>query len=162
MTTSKASQLSITEMEKRQLEIDEGYQKTYKKKYWQRCLKRVNRRLAMGLGFEHLIQEGGSTSLVETLPSPRLLPTHLAFSLFPNSMASGACRFVYICRNPKDAFVSLWHFFNKLRSLKQVPPLSLEDALDSFSKGVSFCGPFWDHVLGIGKPVWSHPTRFCS
>ncbi|OMO56214.1 hypothetical protein CCACVL1_26694 [Corchorus capsularis] len=114
-----------------------------------------------GLGFERLIQEGGSTSLVETLPSPRLLPTHLAFSLFPDSMASGsgACRFVYICRNPKDAFVSLWHFFNKLRRLKQVPQLSLEDAFDSFSKGVSFLGPFWDHVLGYWKASLESPNK---
>ncbi|OMO72981.1 hypothetical protein COLO4_27322 [Corchorus olitorius] len=98
---------------------------------------------------------------IETLPSPRVCPSHLALSLFPNSMAaaSSPCRFVYICRNPKDTFVSMWHFMNKLRRLKQVPPLSLEDALDSFSKGVSFCGPYWDHVLGYWKASLESPNN---
>ncbi|MBA0761047.1 hypothetical protein Gotri_023747 [Gossypium trilobum] len=39
---------------------------------------------------------------------------------------TSACRSVYICRDPKDVFVSKWHFTNKLRP-KELPPLSLEE-----------------------------------
>ncbi|MBA0608477.1 hypothetical protein Godav_020693 [Gossypium davidsonii] len=68
------------------------------------------------------------------------------------------CRFVYICRDPKDVLVSKWHFANKLRP-KGVPPLSLEEAFDLFSKGVSHYGPFWDHVLGYWKASLESPKK---
>ncbi|MBA0608473.1 hypothetical protein Godav_020690 [Gossypium davidsonii] len=68
------------------------------------------------------------------------------------------CRFVYICRDPKDVLVSKWHFSNKLRP-KEVPPLSLEEAFDLFCKGVSHYGPFWDHVLGYWKASVESPKK---
>ncbi|MBA0608476.1 hypothetical protein Godav_020692, partial [Gossypium davidsonii] len=46
---------------------------------------------------------------------------------------TSACHFVYICRDPKDVFVSKWHFANKLRP-KELPPLSLEETFDLFCK----------------------------
>ncbi|KAG8497325.1 hypothetical protein CXB51_008524 [Gossypium anomalum] len=72
--------------------------------------------------FEAFIHKGGSTSFVDGIPSPRLLSTHLPYSLFPTRMTddTSACRFVYICRDPKDVFVSKWHFANKLRP-KELP-----------------------------------------
>ncbi|OMO72989.1 hypothetical protein COLO4_27330 [Corchorus olitorius] len=105
--------------------------------------------------FEEYIKEGGSTSFIESLPSPRFLSSHLLFSLFPNSMTSSAssCRFVYVCRDPKDAFVSMWHFMNKLRARQELPPLPIEHAFELFRKGVSIYGPIWDHVWGFGKLV---------
>ena len=74
------------------------------------------------------------------------------------SQDASACRFVYICRDPKDVFVSKWHFFNRLRP-KELPPLSLEEALDLFCKGVSQYGPFWDHVLGYWKASLESPKK---
>ncbi|OMO73032.1 hypothetical protein COLO4_27321 [Corchorus olitorius] len=112
---------------------------------------------------EGLIHEGGSASFLESLPSPRFLSSHLPFSLFPNSMTSSssasACRFVYISRNPKDVFVSMWHFMNKLRAREGLPPLSLDDAFDLFRNGVSLYGPFWDHVLGFWKASLESPNK---
>ncbi|XVF17327.1 hypothetical protein REPUB_Repub10bG0111000 [Reevesia pubescens] len=115
------------------------------------------------LFLEAYIHAGGSTSFLEGLPSPRFLSTHLPYSLFPKSITSqdasgSACRFVYIWRDPKDAFVSLWHFSNKLRP-KEVLPLSLEEAFDLFCKGVSHYGPFWDHVLGYWKASLESPKK---
>ncbi|OMP01651.1 hypothetical protein COLO4_11694 [Corchorus olitorius] len=114
------------------------------------------------LFFEGYIQEGGSTSFIESLPSPRFLSSHIPFSLFPNSMTSSsasACRFVYICRDPKDAFVSMWHFMNKLRARLELPPLPIEDAFELFHIGVSLNGPFWDHVLGFWKASLESPNK---
>ncbi|OMP01654.1 hypothetical protein COLO4_11697 [Corchorus olitorius] len=106
---------------------------------------------------------GGSTSFIETLPStPRFLSSHLPFSFFPNSMVSpscSACRFVYICRDPKDAFVSMWHFMNKLRARQELPPLPIEHAFGLFRRGVSLYGPFWDHVLGFWKASLESPNK---
>ncbi|GJN16055.1 hypothetical protein PR202_gb03005 [Eleusine coracana subsp. coracana] len=46
--------------------------------------------------------------------APRLVGTHLPYSLLPahatTGEAAGGCRIVYICRDPKDTLVSLWHF----------------------------------------------------
>ncbi|MBA0643511.1 hypothetical protein Goklo_027798 [Gossypium klotzschianum] len=52
--------------------------------------------------------DDGSTSFIEGLSSPRLLSTHLPYSLLPKRMTDdgSACRFIYICRNPIDVFVS--------------------------------------------------------
>ncbi|OMO72991.1 hypothetical protein COLO4_27332 [Corchorus olitorius] len=113
------------------------------------------------LFFEKYIQQGGSTSFIESLPSPRFLQSHLPFSFLPNSMAaaSSSCRFVYICRDPKDAFVSMWHFMNKLRARQELPPLPIEQAFDLFCTGVSLFGPFWDHVLGYWKASLESPNK---
>ncbi|KAK8716476.1 hypothetical protein V6N13_043783 [Hibiscus sabdariffa] len=106
------------------------------------------------------IHGDGSTSFIDGFPSPRLLSTHLPHSLFPKRMTddSSACRFVYICRDPKDVFVSKWHFANKLKP-KEVPPLTLEEAFDMFCKGASYYGPSWDHVLGYWKASLESPKK---
>lgn len=81
-----------------------------------------------------------------TMPSPRLLHTHLPFTVLPNSIKASNCKIVYIARNPKDTFVSLWHFFNSIFRPNQ-DPFPLERALDCFCTGVQQYGPFFDHVL---------------
>ncbi|OMO72982.1 hypothetical protein COLO4_27323 [Corchorus olitorius] len=109
--------------------------------------------------FEMLIHEGGSTSSIESLPSPRFLATHIPFPLIPKSMTSSSSgRFVYICREPKDVFVSMWHFMNKLRA-KELAPLSLEEAFDFFCRGVTFAGSYWDHVLGFWEASLESPNK---
>ncbi|GFY85670.1 sulfotransferase 12 [Actinidia rufa] len=45
---------------------------------------------------------------VESLPSPRLLATHISYTSLPMSVLGSGCRIVYICRNPKDVLVSMW------------------------------------------------------
>ncbi|XWS29578.1 hypothetical protein CRYUN_Cryun24cG0040900 [Craigia yunnanensis] len=100
--------------------------------------------------FKAYIHQGGSTSFIVELSSPRFLSTHLPYSLFPKSMTSHdalTCHSVYICRDLKDVFVSKWHFMNRLRP-KELPPLSLEEAFDLSCKGVSHYRLFWDHILG--------------
>ena len=48
--------------------------------------------------------------------SPRVLATHLPYSLLPSSVISeerSGCRIVYIFRDPKDSLVSYWMFTRK-------------------------------------------------
>uniref|UniRef100_A0A1U7X6M3 Sulfotransferase n=1 Tax=Nicotiana sylvestris TaxID=4096 RepID=A0A1U7X6M3_NICSY len=52
-------------------------------------------------------------SLLDTeLP---LLATHLPYPLLPPSILESDCKIIYICREPKDTFVSLWHFSQRSR-----------------------------------------------
>ncbi|KAA8541078.1 hypothetical protein F0562_025041 [Nyssa sinensis] len=97
---------------------------------------------------------------IENMPSPRLFACHIPYTSLPESIISSGCRIVYICRNPKDVFTSLWHFSCKVRtSINDLPPLSLDDTFDLFCKGVSPFGPFWDHVLGYWKASLQWPNR---
>ncbi|PKI55293.1 cytosolic sulfotransferase 15-like [Punica granatum] len=48
---------------------------------------------------------------LEVLPSPRLLCTHVPYSMLPETARGhDGCRIVHMWRNPKDALVSFWHF----------------------------------------------------
>uniref|UniRef100_A0A0E0QL66 Sulfotransferase n=1 Tax=Oryza rufipogon TaxID=4529 RepID=A0A0E0QL66_ORYRU len=50
---------------------------------------------------------------LDAIPSPRLLGTHMQHHLLPPRVDELGCRIVYLCREPKDVIVSLWHFINK-------------------------------------------------
>ncbi|KAJ1269934.1 hypothetical protein BS78_06G016000 [Paspalum vaginatum] len=91
----------------------------------------------------------GDLDYIETIPSPRLLSTHLPLSLLPPSLSTIGCRIVYLCREPKDAFVSRWHFDNKMS--KGNYPINLDEAFAMFCEGCSPFGPFWDHYLQYWK-----------
>ncbi|KAL6850283.1 hypothetical protein ACP4OV_020910 [Aristida adscensionis] len=96
----------------------------------------------------------GDLRYVETLPSPRLLSTHMPHSVLPNSVTERGCRIVYICRNPKDTFISWWHFQNKL-----LGPTDLDLAFSMFCEGFSPAGPFWDHCLEYWKQSIVRPDK---
>ncbi|KAL5708470.1 hydroxyjasmonate sulfotransferase [Ranunculus cassubicifolius] len=73
---------------------------------------------------------------------PRIFGTHVHYPLLPNSIKDSDCKIVYLCRNPRDNFISLWQFMNKL-----------------YCRGVSLSGPFWDHVLGFWKASLENPKK---
>ncbi|KAG2646667.1 hypothetical protein PVAP13_2KG228100 [Panicum virgatum] len=61
---------------------------------------------------EMLFADGSAGSRkMGALPSPRLMATHMHHAILPASISNNPdCKIVYICRNPKDMLVSLWHF----------------------------------------------------
>ncbi|KAF5201770.1 Cytosolic sulfotransferase [Thalictrum thalictroides] len=83
---------------------------------------------------------------ISTLPSPRIFHTHLPYNSLPDSIKISNCKIVYIARDAKDTFVSLWHFLNTVRTQEQ-GPFPIEEAFESFCNGVQFFGPSLDHVL---------------
>ncbi|MED6120199.1 hypothetical protein PIB30_018790 [Stylosanthes scabra] len=95
---------------------------------------------------------------LSTIPSPRLFSTHLPYVSLSKSVLDTDCKIVYLCRNPKDTFISLWHFTNKLK-MEGTCANSLEDSFEKFCNGVSLCGPFWDHVLGYWKKSLEEPKK---
>lgn len=53
---------------------------------------------------------------LDTLPSPRILKTHLPHRRIPKSENKEMqCKYVYVARNPKDVAVSYFHFTDYLR-----------------------------------------------
>ncbi|KAL3501538.1 hypothetical protein ACH5RR_035987 [Cinchona calisaya] len=88
----------------------------------------------------------------------RLYSTHFSYVSLPNSAKSSACKLIYICRDPKDAFISLWHFSNKRRT-PEMGTISLEEAFELFCRGVSLGGPFWDHVVGYWQESLKAPDK---
>ncbi|KMT11839.1 hypothetical protein BVRB_5g105350 [Beta vulgaris subsp. vulgaris] len=87
-----------------------------------------------------------------------LVAAHIPYPLLPESIKSSSCPIIYVCCNPNDVFVSLWHFANKLRP-KELQPLNIEEAFDLFCKGVSPFGSYWDHVLGFWKASIEMPNK---
>ncbi|KAL6613769.1 hypothetical protein ACP70R_036039 [Stipagrostis hirtigluma subsp. patula] len=92
----------------------------------------------------------------ETLSSPRILAAHMPVSLLPESILACGCRLVYMCRDPKDVFVSWWHFDNRIRRGKEI---DLEDAFNMFCEGVSSFGPLWDHCLEYWRESTKRPEK---
>ncbi|KAL6644547.1 hypothetical protein ACP70R_016155 [Stipagrostis hirtigluma subsp. patula] len=93
---------------------------------------------------------------LEALPSPRLLSTHLSCALLPPNTSMLGCRVVYLCREPKDVFVSTWHYINKVR---QDFYIEIDRAFEFFCEGVSFYGPIWEHYLGYWKQSMTEPNK---
>lgn len=93
------------------------------------------------------------------LPSPRLIATHVTFQALPESLkVDSSCRVVYICRNPFDTFMSVWHFILKIRP-QELGPFSFEEAFDMYCKGIVGFGPYWEHMLGYWKESLENPEK---
>ncbi|KAF5184134.1 Sulfotransferase [Thalictrum thalictroides] len=93
--------------------------------------------------------------------TPRLFATHLQYTLLPESIKTCKCKIIYLCRNPRDTFVSTWHFVHKMKSKLdpswQFP--SLEESFDQFCEGVSKFGPFWEQILQYWKLSNERPEK---
>jgi len=52
-----------------------------------------------------------SKPVIDLLPSPRLMSTHLPYDAIPKGKDDNTtCKYIYIARNPKDAAVSIFYF----------------------------------------------------
>jgi len=84
-----------------------------------------------------------SFNLVENLPRPRFVKTHLHYSLLPDALKNETSpKMIYVARNPKDACTSFYHHSCLLDGYSG----SLEDFVDSFTSDNVFCAPFWTHL----------------
>ncbi|KAJ1291802.1 hypothetical protein BS78_02G344700 [Paspalum vaginatum] len=99
---------------------------------------------------------GGEHAKLDLLPSPRLMNTHLPYTLLPEPVArgGGGCRVAYVCRDPKDMVVSLWHFLRRSK-----PDLSFADMFEPVCDGTAAAGPVWDHVLSYWRASVARPDR---
>ncbi|KAF8084232.1 hypothetical protein N665_0728s0018 [Sinapis alba] len=87
-----------------------------------------------------------------------LFSTHIPHGLLPESISKAGCKMVYIWRDPKDTFVSMWNFFQKERS-DNGPLNTLEESFDMFCQGHSLYGPYLDHVMSYWKAYQETPDK---
>ncbi|XVF54471.1 hypothetical protein PTKIN_Ptkin05aG0183000 [Pterospermum kingtungense] len=104
------------------------------------------------------IEDYSLTSSYQYAENP-LLASHIPYSSLPRTIFDSGCKIVYICRDPKDAFVSMHHFFATMLMSKHMEPIPLEKSFELFCKGLSMFGPYWDHVLGYWRASLDHPDR---
>ncbi|XP_071687404.1 cytosolic sulfotransferase 13-like [Rutidosis leptorrhynchoides] len=90
--------------------------------------------------------------------SPRIFGTHTPYTSLPRSIIDSGCRIIYMCRNPKDVLVSLFHFSDKVRE-QSGDLMKINDAFELFSKGVMPYGPYWDHVKEYNSASLERPTK---
>ncbi|XP_073504859.1 sulfotransferase 1B1-like [Phyllobates terribilis] len=87
--------------------------------------------------------------LLDSLPSPRVIKTHLPVSLFPKSLWENNCKIIYVARNPKDVAVSFYHF-DKMNQLHPEPG-TWEEYVEKFIQGNVGYGQWGVHV----KEFWA-------
>lgn len=92
---------------------------------------------------------------LSSLPSPRLFMTHIPSQSLPNSVATSGCKVVYLCRDPKDCFVSLWHFWNRFM------PWDIDEAHRQFCDGARSLGRSGSISSATGGSTSRSRTR-CS
>ncbi|CAH8334826.1 unnamed protein product [Eruca vesicaria subsp. sativa] len=87
-----------------------------------------------------------------------LFSTHIPYELLPESVVRSGCKLVYIWRDPKDTFISMWTFLHKAKT--ELGPVSnLEESFDMFCRGLSWYGHYLDHVLGYWKSYQENPDK---
>ncbi|CAA7028685.1 unnamed protein product [Microthlaspi erraticum] len=95
---------------------------------------------------------------VQTDKGNTLFSSHLPHNLLPESISKSGCKIVYIWRDPKDTFISLWNFIQK-QMIDYGPINSLEESFDMFCRGLSAYGPCLDHVLSYWKAYQDNPAQ---
>lgn len=77
---------------------------------------------------------------VRKMPRPNAIKSHLPVELMP---WSSEAKYIYVARNPKDCFVSI--FLNRQLFLKEK---SMDAAFQEFISGDMIWGDYFDHVSG--------------
>ncbi|XP_027528816.1 sulfotransferase family cytosolic 1B member 1-like [Neopelma chrysocephalum] len=98
------------------------------------------------------------TDLLTTMPSPRVVKTHLPADVLPKSFWENRCKMIYVGRNAKDVAVSYYHFdlMNKL----QPHPGTWAQYLEEFMAGRVAYGSWYNHVKGYWERRKDHPILY--
>lgn len=78
---------------------------------------------------------------INTLPSPRIIKTHLSYEAIPKgTVKNSTCKYIYIARNPKDVALSNLRFYTSL------------------AKDTGFNAPweFYVKLFAHGKTTYNH------
>ncbi|NWV24228.1 ST1B1 Sulfotransferase, partial [Origma solitaria] len=93
----------------------------------------------------------GRTDLLATMPSPRVVKTHLPAHILPKSFWENHCKMIYVGRNAKDVAISFYHFdlMNKL----QPHPGTWAQYLEEFMAGRGGTGQSVGNPAGDCHPL---------
>ncbi|KAK4727093.1 hypothetical protein R3W88_032010 [Solanum pinnatisectum] len=113
---------------------------------------------------EHTLYIDGRVPNFLTFTSPRLLATHVPFASLPKSVQDSKTKLVYLCRNPRDTFISMWHFANNL-IVHHKDTNSIEEMFYLFCEGAILYGPILGMSLfhrGRNSGVVDEILQMCS
>lgn len=88
--------------------------------------------------------EMAGSETVETRPKPSSIKTHLPFEMIP---FSGAAKYIYVARNPKDACVSFYHHHKTFAEGYQFQDGTMDVFFEEFIKGRVDYGDYFDHLI---------------
>ncbi|XP_077989068.1 sulfotransferase 1A1-like [Glandiceps talaboti] len=95
-------------------------------------------------------QQPATYKMVDQMPSPRLIRTHLPYHLMPKQWFEKKPKTLYVARNPKDTAVSGWHFTKINHFFKTYETFS--DFFPKYLEGDVIYGSWFDHNL----KWWEH------
>ncbi|KFQ26158.1 Sulfotransferase family cytosolic 1B member 1, partial [Mesitornis unicolor] len=98
------------------------------------------------------------TELLATMPSPRLVKTHLPAHILPKSFWTNGCKMIYVGRNAKDVAVSFYHF--DLMNKFEPHPGTWARYLEEFMAGRVAYGSWYDHVKEYWERRKDHPILY--
>ncbi|KAG2461959.1 ST1A1 Sulfotransferase, partial [Polypterus senegalus] len=96
--------------------------------------------------------------LLNKMPRPRIIKTHLPFHLVPRSIWENKCKVIYVARNAKDNAVSYYHFDRMNKT--QPDPGTWDQYITKFIKGEVAWGPWSDHVKGYWAEKKTHQILY--
>ncbi|XP_067418763.1 sulfotransferase 6B1-like [Emydura macquarii macquarii] len=86
---------------------------------------------------------------MKNLPSPRIFITHLHCDDIPKAVFETKAKILVVFRNPKDAAVSYYHFYNKNPGLPNIS--SWDEFFQKFMCGEVCWSSYFDHALAWNK-----------
>jgi hypothetical protein len=93
--------------------------------------------------FPHLEEVG--KEVIQQLPTPHLIKTHLPYQLTPYHRQA---KYLYIMRNPFDCVVSFYHHTRGFIKHYDFADGTFDEFFDCFIKGEVDFGDYFDHLLG--------------
>ncbi|KAJ8309367.1 hypothetical protein KUTeg_014241 [Tegillarca granosa] len=87
----------------------------------------------------------------DSIPSPRILNSHLLFHQLPEDLIKQKCKIVFIDRDPKDVAVSFYHHHKKLKNYEYEG--KWENYLYMFLEGKVDFGSWFDYTLQWSKVI---------
>ncbi|XP_071955664.1 sulfotransferase 1C2-like [Antedon mediterranea] len=100
------------------------------------------------LDMQELDSDVGPHEVADSLPSPRLIKTHLPKQHMPEQMLTNKAKVVYVGRNAKDNAVSLFHFTNAISFMRTY---EWDDFFNDFCNDKAHSGSWFE----VNKYWWS-------
>ncbi|XP_037826772.1 sulfotransferase family cytosolic 1B member 1-like [Lucilia sericata] len=86
--------------------------------------------------------------LIEKLPSPRLIKSHLPANLLPLQIWEKKQKIIYVARNVKDVIVSSYHF---VKNLQMWHGANFHEYVEDFLNNDIIYTHFWSHIVDFWK-----------
>ncbi|XP_058029311.1 amine sulfotransferase-like [Ahaetulla prasina] len=91
---------------------------------------------------------------ITQMPSPRVIISHLPYYLVPKKLRAKKGKVIYVYRNPKDIFVSFFHYIKSFKA--EDNSWNLEEEMQRFLSGNVGSSLVFDHVKGW----YTHQNEF--